>query len=114
MMLKIECNSTEKFDSTLEGVLNIACMVANSGVPVPERELTLPEIERSRMWVYADKTYDLAPVSNSYKAHIKGEGENMVILWFSYRYDRGRHGLMDALMRLLHARFPEETELIEE
>ena len=114
MMLKISCDSKEKFDHTLAAILEISCMVANSGIPVPERERTLPEIERSRMWCFANNSYDLAPVSNSYKAHVKDSGENMVVLWFVYRYDRGRHGIMDALMRLLHARFPEETELIEE
>jgi hypothetical protein len=112
MMLKVFCGNKEKFDHTLESIMDIAAVVCSGGYLPTQRDKNHPEL--GRVWTFKHPTYELVPVNNNYKAHIKDSGDNMGILWFVYRYDRDRDGLMDALVRLLHARFPEQTELIEE
>ena len=111
-MLKVFHDDKERFEHTLNSIMNIAAVVCSGGYLPTQWDKDHPEL--GKVWTFEHPTYNLFPVNNDHKAHIKGSGDNMVILWFVYRYDRGRHGLMDSLMRLLHAKFPEQTELIEE
>lgn len=88
MKIKITGRNAELFNHNLTAVLNIACVVAGRGaIPTDyDRE----NQNGGRYWLREKEPnrFQLLPLGNDFWANIRDEGENFIVLEFSYRYDR--------------------------
>jgi hypothetical protein len=116
MQVKITGKTPQLFNHYLAAVLNTACVVVMGGHIPSQREIDEPEIFK-RYW-FRDKDganrFNLYPLSNDYYANVRDEGENFIVLQFSYRHDTEGDALCNALANLLAARFRENVEIITE
>ena len=100
MKIKITGKNPERFNENLTAVLNIACVVAGRGeLPAPNDI----ETGSGRYWMREEKRFQLLPINNDYWAHIRGEGENFIIIEFLSRNDYA--GISNALSGLILSRF---------
>jgi hypothetical protein len=111
MKIKITGKNKELFDHYLKSVLNIACIAAMGGNLPTNLEIESP-MGRGRYWFREENRFHLYPMSNDYWANIRQEGENFIVLEFSYRYDKD-NAFSDALCNLLAARFRGEVTFSE-
>jgi hypothetical protein len=119
MKIKITGKSQELFEHYLTTVLNLAAVAAMGGYIPDKREIEEPQ-RFGRYW-YREKEgatldrFNLYPMSNDYFANVREEGENYIVLDFSYRYDRAGGGFFDAaLCNLLQIRFYDNVSIIAE
>lgn len=111
MLLKITGRNPERFQENLTAILNIATVLCQRGHIPTDIEQSDPPKHGRYWWREGQDRFHLYSMSNDYWAHIEDEGETLITLSFRYRYDR--NGLMDALINLIHLRFPEDTEILE-
>lgn len=112
MLLKITGKNAELFQENLTAVLNIATVFCQRGhIPTPDEQTNAQQ--HGRYWWREGKKINLYSMGNDFWAWVQdgSEMETSVTLWFTYRYDR--NNLMDALINLIHLRFPEDTEILE-
>lgn len=110
MLIKITGQTPELFNENLTAVLNIASVIAMRGYIPSETDQANPQ-GAGRYW-YREAgapRYQLFPSSNDYWANVRHEGENYIVLEFSYRYDRRR--LCDVLAALILVRFPDVEDV---
>ena len=114
MPIKITGRNKELFDKNLAAVLNVACVVAMSGSIPNKREIEEPE-RWGKYWIRekdGTNRFQLYPASNDYWANIKDEGENFIVIEFSYRYDRNGNAFSDALTQLIAVRFRDDVVVL--
>jgi len=110
MQIKITGRTPELFNQFLKSVLNIATVVAQYGYLPTRDDISDPE-RTGRYWFREGDSFRIASISNNMFCSIREEGENYMVLEFSYRYDKD--GIFaNALTNLLAARFRDEVEVL--
>jgi len=110
MTIKISGRNEELFEANLKTALNIGQVASQRGY-IPDEHYSNPNY--GRVWIEDPNGYDLAPISNDYKAFVRNRGENFIELEFSYRYDGADRPFANALTVLVAAVLRQDAEIFE-
>jgi hypothetical protein len=112
MEIKVFGKNKELFNTILERVLNIASVACMGGYIPSEYEKLNPE-GSGLFWFKEENCFHLGR-ANDHWGHIRSQGEDFVVLEFTYRYDTAGNPFATALCNLIATRFPDEVDICEQ